>query len=727
MRLFRYILAVIFLLPCMSANATAPSNLSSSSTFKHGAPFIVTGANFGAKTTAAPLRDDDFSSGVDGAVIPDTAEGWYTETGDVYYSKDAVRWAGQQSIKQDFTTTYSRYFGLSNGRFYGSIPNTGEMYVSGWFKYSQSGGGLSRNVKILNMASLPSSGLAWQTRVDTYPATNKAHLYAHTNSSDCSQGDVVVNVQDYSPIDDVLQTDNNWHRIESYLRVGSNGYRDVWVDGVKWGEVSGNFMADGCGIDELFIGHYFARDYLTYSTARNDAMDCEGWVEGAVVKSSADNKYYTCESDHTWDSGSLVQPALPIATRYWDQIYVDTTRARVELCNASTKAASDHCEIQKPTSWSTSAITFEAYSGTFTAGSKAYLYVVNGSGEVNTTGLEITLGTAVADTTPPTVSSTSPADGAVNVPPNTTVSVYFSEGMNTSYKALTISPNTAGTVTASGSVMTIPNSGQAYSATYTVTVPTTVRDLAGLQLATAKTFSYTTAAASGTCTTDASLCLTEETCLTEHPTYYWNPTGAPPCSAVEGDVCSMTNWYLCTYEQVVAMQADGDAIWFYDGFPRTVPRPATIGGENVITQNNLAAPWIDYLPFGWSSYLSATASPTGAILEHGQLYWPYAFTPGKTYYVIVNILPNDLVGQVHVSGSVEEMQTYYSTSGTKIFEVTAPEGLSDTSLYFDNTAGEKATIQGPALYEKSAVTHSVSVGPGTPASSKNSGTSVRVH
>lgn len=378
------------------ALGAAPGSLASSSTFSHGATFTVTGVNFGTKINPAPLRDDDFSGGVVGTVIPDLSTGWFTETGDVYYSTERVRWLGQKSIKQDYDGVYSRYLGLDNTKYPGSIPNTGEMYVSGWFYYN-AWDAFSRNVKVLNMGSSDSSdGLRWQTRTDAYPTAGNAHLYAYTNSANCSRG-TSSTAQDYFPINDVLKDDSKWHRIESYLKVGTSGHRDLWIDGEKIAEISGPFMADGCGIEYLLIGHYFASDYLVINppTLRGDDISCSGYVTGAVTKYSVDSKYYTCEANKTWDKGTLIKPAIPRGVRYWDQLYVDTTRARVEVCNANTKAASDHCEIQKTFSWSNTSISFTGYKGSFNTGDKAYLYVYNGNGEVNTAGYPITLGVVV--------------------------------------------------------------------------------------------------------------------------------------------------------------------------------------------------------------------------------------------------------------------------------------------------------------------------------------------
>ncbi len=126
---------------------------------------------------------------------------------------------------------------------------------------------------------------------------------------------------------------------------------------------------------------------------------------------------------------------------------------------------------------------------------------------------KLTCGTATPDTTPPTVTTTSPAASATNVALTTTVSATFSEAMN----AATLAAGTV-TLTAAGAPSAV-NATVAYdAATQIVTLtpaaslaPQTVHtarvrggtggaaDLAGNVLATDRTWSFTTASApSGT-------------------------------------------------------------------------------------------------------------------------------------------------------------------------------------------------------------------------------------
>lgn len=116
------------------------------------------------------------------------------------------------------------------------------------------------------------------------------------------------------------------------------------------------------------------------------------------------------------------------------------------------------------------------------------------------------------DTTPPTVSSATPADTGTGVAINSAISVTFSEEMMastiTSFTfTLSGSGGITGTVTydSVNKVATFtPSSNLAYSTTYTVTITTGVTDMAGNPMASNSTWTFTTEAApSGTNTTTA--------------------------------------------------------------------------------------------------------------------------------------------------------------------------------------------------------------------------------
>ena len=79
-------------------------------------------------------------------------------------------------------------------------------------------------------------------------------------------------------------------------------------------------------------------------------------------------------SSATWDE----------ADSYWaDDVYADSTWARVMIGNASTLASSTRREIQIPRAWSDATISITVNLGTFASVEGTYLFVVNALGAVS--------------------------------------------------------------------------------------------------------------------------------------------------------------------------------------------------------------------------------------------------------------------------------------------------------------------------------------------------------
>jgi hypothetical protein len=110
--------------------------------------------------------------------------------------------------------------------------------------------------------------------------------------------------------------------------------------------------------------------------------------------------YWATDSDIPYGG---VYPDNPGGDVYVDDLYIDTTWARVEIGNASTYAASTEREIQIPSAWSDAALALTANLGQFANG-PAYLYVFDSTGAVNAAGYPVTIG-GTPDTTPPVAPS----------------------------------------------------------------------------------------------------------------------------------------------------------------------------------------------------------------------------------------------------------------------------------------------------------------------------------
>jgi hypothetical protein len=80
------------------------------------------------------------------------------------------------------------------------------------------------------------------------------------------------------------------------------------------------------------------------------------------------------------------------ATVYLDDVYFDTTQARVEVGNNAIWASCTRREIQIPTAWAAGEITITVNQSSFSTGT-AYLFVVDADGVVSD-GYEITLGSS---------------------------------------------------------------------------------------------------------------------------------------------------------------------------------------------------------------------------------------------------------------------------------------------------------------------------------------------
>lgn len=75
---------------------------------------------------------------------------------------------------------------------------------------------------------------------------------------------------------------------------------------------------------------------------------------------------------------------FPTGWRAWaDDVYLDTTWARVMIGDAPNFADAKHREIQIPSAWSSSSITVTVHTGTFPANATPYLFVIDADGNTS--------------------------------------------------------------------------------------------------------------------------------------------------------------------------------------------------------------------------------------------------------------------------------------------------------------------------------------------------------
>ncbi len=141
-------------------------------------------------------------------------------------------------------------------------------------------------------------------------------------------------------------------------------------------------------------------------------------------------------------------------------------------------------------------------------GTDSFTFKANdGKADSNTATVSITV-KAPSDLTPPTVLSTNPADGDTGVAVSSSITATFSEVIQSTTvtgSTFTLKNNAAGTTIAgsvtltNGNLATFdPSSSLVASTSYTATITTGVKDIAGNAMNSVKSWSFTTASASDT-------------------------------------------------------------------------------------------------------------------------------------------------------------------------------------------------------------------------------------
>ncbi len=353
---------------------TNPSISSVSGTLSSGQTVTISGSNFGSKSQANPLIWDNFEDGINNATIRNTnpviGPAWnvWTNGTDPVYTSTNNRANSARSALFDFSgsTGYTKFL-----QYYTTADSA---YFTFWWRYNKTSNQWSANIKPWDEFGTGTSGIC-PSIYSGFGSPLVGDGYLRASVTDCGGGtgqQLNSNMFDWlsydSPIDEIQ---GQWVRMEMYVKQSSapnvaDGIYKMWVH-----------KPDGEGI---------TLDISSNNVITRNTMDewYQWWLLGAY---------------HTMDDRS------PLATGqvFGDDVYFDTTQARVELGNAATWSANTRREIQIPSTWSNGSLSFTANAGVFTAGQTAYLYVVDANGNVNANGYPVTISGTTTDQTAPTV------------------------------------------------------------------------------------------------------------------------------------------------------------------------------------------------------------------------------------------------------------------------------------------------------------------------------------
>jgi len=369
-----FIVAVLFL-----NNAyAAPSISSISGSIISGESITISGSDFGAKDNPGPLLWDNFDNGISGGVVCSISSGtepiihqgnlntytrWIMDGGGAYSSK-SITFNNSTPLRKN--SLHARAYIDSRDcwgcNFYvpvGWYNATGkELYVSFYLRTIPNG--------------IPRQSKAFIGYDSSWADT----LYFSTAYGSSCEPSTQWRQHITSPAS------------ERYFATTGQGVVGEWI------RVENYLQQSGAGVAN---GKFYS--YLHRPTISSPSI---GSIErnSVTLRSSATNTTRITLGGAYYDMCNGTQPVHIDV----DEVYVDSTPARVEIGNASTWTSCTLRELQLPTAWSASSVTIRVNQDKFPVGTTAYLYIVNTDGNVNLSGYPITIGSggeSSNDTTPP--------------------------------------------------------------------------------------------------------------------------------------------------------------------------------------------------------------------------------------------------------------------------------------------------------------------------------------
>jgi hypothetical protein len=362
-----------------SAALGAPSVSDISGALTHGNTVTISGSGFGAKITAAPVVWDDASTGT---LLTDNGKwsGAWPDCGTAAYH-----------IKY---TTPIRGIALPHSHI--------SRYIAGahgdsWTACGAYGG---PNVVFWKYRTIPSypryTYMSWYQRADD------AWVFGGDNNfkvSAFSEGDGPYNMPNNwyisynTPLPESVSSGANW-TMNDDLGFNSGSLIDPDMNGNShWWDEAVNPMAGA-----------WSKVELEYKITPNNDGYIKLWENGALrIDYAGPTDKYIGNTRSDGIGGYVRMYGEPTNWRYFADAYLDYSRSRILLGNASTLAASTIREVQIPSAWGDTALTLTTNLGQFTTGT-AYLYVIDSVGAVNASGYPVTIGGA-PDTTPPAAPS----------------------------------------------------------------------------------------------------------------------------------------------------------------------------------------------------------------------------------------------------------------------------------------------------------------------------------
>jgi hypothetical protein len=308
-------------------------------TLTHGATAVVTGVRFGTKNPPEPIIWDNMEGGANhtGQDVSAVDPRWQHYITGPTYSRTWSH-SGDVSASNEFEEAFSMLYVA------GVTPTT-EIYMTNWTYTANIGGGDDYAVVKWNRIN-SSEAAGGGGRYNGAGCNNFGHSFLQntTDGSRATHMGITTNPTAAEYVADLGGYEFWWNReirVEAYCKLSTPGV----ADGINHGVA--------VGIDE---------DYIVN---RNRGAGETFLLDTGLFSVSAAN-----------ETGDFLM--------FMDDLYMDITRARIEIGNAPTFAACTHREIQIPSGWQPDRLTFTVNEGTLNENSgQLYLFVVDENGDAS--------------------------------------------------------------------------------------------------------------------------------------------------------------------------------------------------------------------------------------------------------------------------------------------------------------------------------------------------------
>lgn len=331
-----------------------------------GAHLTISGSGFGTKGVAAPLKYDDFEGGTLGSSV----SGWATTSGGAdgnlsltpTYSNTQLRTNSNKSLECSFwfvsvdSNQYGNNFGMTgdtseSGHIDGLLLH--KVYMDVWYYY----------------------------KPYSTPSRNHKPFRLHSNTGGSGQPNEYYGM--WCEAGAILSHDGGGSGAWLADSLGITYFQNRWRHIQFWTKESSPGLSDGDV--RVTLDNTVALDSISHWNTR-----------------AADSVHYWAVWMGNYlghDAAAGCSASQGNSYTYWDNAYIDTTWAHVEIGNASTYRACTQTEIQVPTAWSPTSIAITVNQGAFGSLAGEYVYVTNANGQVNAAGYP--LGTGSGDIVSP--------------------------------------------------------------------------------------------------------------------------------------------------------------------------------------------------------------------------------------------------------------------------------------------------------------------------------------